>query len=424
MVVGGLLVAVLLLIAAVLAALRSTNGRRALIARATQAVREATGLEVTVGDVAFDLGGRRVVLDRVTIAAKARRIGRFSRSIASRPCSTRLRSCAARYASSRSRRERRRSICPLRCRRPWPSGRRPSRKRRRPTSNASSSTASRSWASRSRRAAARLGDVRVEDVRAVGSLRGGQLELAIDRGVLLVSGQAPAPDLRANLTGRVAGALQGPFTLDQIRLAGDGITAEAGGVLGLDASDPLQLRATVDAAPGRLFPEAGDGRVSLTADLDLRAVAGTIDAQASALPAELLETALGADLFASLGAAGTLLEGDLRLRLAGAIARRERRTCSGEKVDSDQALLIADLATVDARGGRQTVQPRRRRRSSSMSTLGSCPAWSGRRTLVARVRLPSWERFADLGDRDRTRRGREPGRGANDRRASRRVSPT
>ncbi|HVR29367.1 MAG TPA: translocation/assembly module TamB domain-containing protein [Thermoanaerobaculia bacterium] len=382
---AGLAAALALLVLGGLAALRSQGVRRALLARVGTAASQQ-GLHLTASDFELDLRARRIAVDDLAVAAAGS---------ADRPFLTVERVVATLEARSVARRPLR--ILELDATAAWIDlgAPLPARAGEPEAAAGLPVTVERLrllgltivGAPVDAMAALPLESWALEALELTGSLQDDGFELTIERGDLVLTAPAPATGLRAQVSGRVSGALAGPFTLHHLELAGDGIAATASGTIGLAPGDPLRLAFDLDAEPGRLAPEAVGSRLRARGDLDLRTLTGTVDVAVVAVPATLLEPFVTTDLFARFGAAGTLLdaEADLRLdgrdRVAGTATLTWRESVEGEPSDAP-ILLVVDAATVEG--------------AAMVLDLAAelLPSWSGERTATARVRIPAWNDVA------------------------------
>ena len=404
------LVVAVLVVFVPLLALRSAGVRRAILSRAGGALGSSTGTEVTARDFALHLGERRIVLDDLAVAAAGaerpflvvERIAAVldARTLLRRPVRlVELDLDGARLDLSAPLPVFEPAETPVRPAAPLPV------EILRITLDGGTIVGT---AAAAEGAAARLGVWGIEELGATASLTDQRLDVAIDRGTLRLAGLPPAQGLAAEITGRVSGAPAGPFTVDRLRLVGDGLDATVDGTLGLDAADPLRMRVALDADPGRLLPETGPSRLRAAADLDLRSFSGTIEVDASDLPAELLEPALGAGLLLRLGAAGTFLDGEADLELAARdrLSGTARLVWREGEARGRAPLLIVEAVSARPEPPASSEEPATARALADAGAPAGpilldvdatlLPSWSGRRTASARLQVPAWNRSSEI----------------------------
>ncbi len=115
-----------------------------------------------------------------------------------------------------------------------------------------------------------------------------------------------------DIDGRLHGAPAGPYEIETLTAAGDGLDLSASGLLGFAEDAPLQVKFDLAADPGRWITgqSATGGRVEGDGELDLRLWSGTARWQAHEVPAKLVEPWLGRDALERMGAADSHLNVD------------------------------------------------------------------------------------------------------------------
>ena len=170
----------------------------------------------------------------------------------------------------------------------------------------------------------------IRDLHAAGAFTRGTLRGEIQRGTGTLAPRqpdaesevwtrlaVPAESTDITLGGRFEGALQGPWTIDELKLLGQGIRLTGSSSLGRSA-DPAQLRFELDLQPGAWAPGLrGSGTIQAQGELDLRALQGELTVHAPDLPLEILEPFVSATIFDGLGARGTTMGLELDLQLDG-----------------------------------------------------------------------------------------------------------
>ncbi|MEM6793623.1 MAG: BamA/TamA family outer membrane protein, partial [Acidobacteriota bacterium] len=148
-----------------------------------------------------------------------------------------------------------------------------------------------------------------------GSLIAEALVLRLEgaRARLVRSADQAALDI--DLEGLLRGPVGGPWSVDQVRVSGDAVSASLGATVGPAADQPFVLSFQLDLDPALLAPEIarGSGRVQGQGRLDLRAGVLDLDAGALDFPIAVLEPFVAAEtLDAAFGRADALdFEADL-----------------------------------------------------------------------------------------------------------------
>jgi outer membrane protein assembly factor BamA len=106
--------------------------------------------------------------------------------------------------------------------------------------------------------------------------------------------RAVGEPLELEVSSRVAGPLEGPYRIDDLRLTGEGLRLDADGELGTGEDDPLFLRLALEADPSILVAELEPGaRVTANGEIDLRTFRGRLQVAADDFPSEVLEPWIG-----------------------------------------------------------------------------------------------------------------------------------
>ena len=207
------------------------------------------------------------------------------------------------------------------------------------------------------------------------------------------------PAIALTVDSRIEGGLTGPYTLDSLRVAGDGLSLEASARVDPRSSGGLSSTLELEAEPARWLPSlaaeagivhlAGDVELPFAAEPFLTGLRGRIDARAERFPPEILEPLLGSEWIDTLSARDSELEVVVDLELddppvaAGAPSSAGPQVLGnarigwsrGDEVWFDGALKVAEDAYPALR----------------LDLDGALlPALQGERSLSGSLELPRW----------------------------------
>ncbi|HEV7509943.1 MAG TPA: translocation/assembly module TamB domain-containing protein [Thermoanaerobaculia bacterium] len=157
-------------------------------------------------------------------------------------------------------------------------------------------------------AAAWLRSWNAREIEARGSFRGGRLDLEVTQAAAVLDRPGFGRQT-LRLAGRVGYEDKKPFRLDGLRVTGDGLRLAAAGTVGLEPGEPSAGRLDLEAEPRALV--AGlppGGRIRANGRVEMPDGSGQVSLAAEAIPAEALKPYLDPKLYADLALAGTLVD--------------------------------------------------------------------------------------------------------------------
>ena len=186
----------------------------------------------------------------------------------------------------------------------------------------------------------------VESVQVQGRLEAGELtEGKVEGQVALHRMDRPGESIPLAVESSVLGPLVGPWRVERLLAAGEGLHLDAAGEVERGA-ERLPARLDLRLEPARLLPDlaAGAGVVEAEGQLELRGGVGYLEVAAERFPAELLSPFLVPEVFERLAAGGTTLGGRGRVEstswtIEGLQAEGEAHWRRGE-----ETLVAADFA--------------------------------------------------------------------------------
>ena len=255
----------------------------------------------------------------------------------------------------------------------------------------------------------------IRDLVMAGSIEDGGFDASLQQGILRLA-RRDADPLDLDLGGRARGPFEGPYTIQNVDVEGEGLEVEGSATAGLDETEPLQadFRLRADAArllgtalssipasisaPRSVSVDTGDGGVlSGQGSFDFRRLTGDLELNLDGVPAELFEPLIGSEALDRAAARGTHLDGEVRATVflgdaafgAGVpAAQRVSGSATLTWRNDAEPLIDLQLRTLESSGDSAPV-----RLAVEASLL---PAFQGSRRVEASLRAPSWSRLRDV----------------------------
>lgn len=158
----------------------------------------------------------------------------------------------------------------------------------------------------------------------------------------------PPPDLR--LAGAFALPAGGGMTLDDVHLVGEGIDLRGGAEGGFGEGEAFVVKARLDSRPGRILPDVpAASRLEAEADLDVRAMVGSLKVDGELVPADVLRPYLGV-LGPELALEGTSVELTADIDLGGPRTTSARGDARLAWRRGEETLLTAETTGLPSDG--------------------------------------------------------------------------